>query len=73
MVRLMLGVGSWEGGEGGECGGLDFQIQVKIASEQSEQDDCSILSLPPIDCEFLYTPNSYFYDFNYDRANSRNH
>ena len=41
---------------------LNSQIQVKIASDRSEQDDCSILSLPPIDCEFLYTPNSYFFD-----------
>jgi hypothetical protein len=33
----------------------------------------SILSLPSIDCEFLYHPTVYFYDINYDRSYSRNH
>ncbi len=74
MVRLIekLGVGSWEWEVWGVWGvrRLDSRIQVKMSSDWSEQDNRSTLSLPFIDCEFLYHPNSYFYDFNYHRSNS---
>jgi hypothetical protein len=64
----------------GDCLGADSRQRENIFCRFSQNKAAttarryrSTLSLPSIDCEFLYHLTVYFYDINYDRSNTRNH